>query len=604
MAKAFVNHQGLASFYDPESQDYFWIQPSKVQQALSDGLVPEAPEQFERRQAFKAAEENNLGAFAAGVARGATFGLSDMLLSRIMPNTDLGMLRDANPVLSGLGDAAGVVGSALIPGGLVARTSAGAARAGVAAGAQALKVTGRKSVQKIVEKASAGALEGAAFGAGKAVSDVALAPGEISGADAAAHLLESAFAGAKLGGALGAGAGVVSVGAKAVKGKLVSAQKLSELNISKRLMERELNEAVTAGAAKQRISALQKGISDANRRIQERKNELGFLLTAKTVGSVVAAGSAIATGNTSALAVAALMNPRIVNSFGKFLSPHLKRGSSTISHVIEVSPTAKNLFKRSLGATTTREAVDTSIDIVTSGSLGDVITSKTAGVALSAGEKAAATTKFARRLLRPITLFSGVSALNDEDVKSVAQEVNHLDELSLGIIENMGRQAGVDDSVLQAGLQRGIMAARYLADKSPAKTFAVNEQIPAAAVRRFREQLRAVISPEEVVQLLAKGRGRKEHIEALAAVHPEVYSLLRKTAERQLLLSAANGSGFDRDQKRTMALVLGENSDSRHTMAYQQYYQQGKEQKLKARRQRVDMANKAMARSDRIASSI
>lgn len=149
-------------------------------------------------------------ALGAGVARGATFGLSDFLATKTglaNPET-LQKLKEFNPGLSMTGELAGAVGTALIPGSLVARVMKGArgieaaTQAALSAALPAEGMAG-KIAQLAVEtgaKGLGGAIEGAAFGLGQTVSEASLGDPDLTAQKVMANIGHGAF----LGGALNA----------------------------------------------------------------------------------------------------------------------------------------------------------------------------------------------------------------------------------------------------------------------------------------------------------------------------------------------------------------------------------------------------------------
>lgn len=138
----------------------------------------------------------------AGAARGATFGLSDLALTKtglVDPETLEG-LKQANPTASTLGEVGGTVGSFLIPGG-------GAVGAvSKLAGAAGKKVAGQiasKALSNIAAKTVGSAIEGAVFGAGNVVSEYALGDPDLTAQKAAAQIGLGGILGGALGTALG-----------------------------------------------------------------------------------------------------------------------------------------------------------------------------------------------------------------------------------------------------------------------------------------------------------------------------------------------------------------------------------------------------------------
>lgn len=139
---------------------------------------------------------------AAGLARGATLGLSDVALAGLGGEDtafDLRALREVNPGVSTGTEIAGALAPALIsggaatPAGAVARAGRGIAELGAESGA----------LGKIGYSALGGAAEGALFGAGSGVSELALSDDPLTVQHVASTLSSNALYGAALGGGLG-----------------------------------------------------------------------------------------------------------------------------------------------------------------------------------------------------------------------------------------------------------------------------------------------------------------------------------------------------------------------------------------------------------------
>lgn len=164
-------------------------------------------------------------ALAAGVARGASLGLSDAALTQtglVDPRTLAG-LQEANAVTSGVGEVGGMLGAVLASGGTRGAAQAvggGLLRRGAVAGAEALTaptravmalgrgveaaggaLLGEGAAARVATSAVQGVVEGGLFGVGQAVSDASIKDVPLT----AERLLAAAGHGALLGGALSGG---------------------------------------------------------------------------------------------------------------------------------------------------------------------------------------------------------------------------------------------------------------------------------------------------------------------------------------------------------------------------------------------------------------
>lgn len=191
-----------------------------VEGALAAGWRPDTNADVNARAtaaANEAAYGGVGGTIKAGLAaglRGATVGLSDVAL-RALGGEDAAIelqgLRDENPLVSTLAEIGGAVAPALITGG--AAVPAGAAvRAGRAAG-----VAAGGGFRGAV---AAGAAEGALFGAGQGVSELALSTDPLTLERAASAIGSNVLYGGITGGALGAAGNLVERGLVRAKGAL------------------------------------------------------------------------------------------------------------------------------------------------------------------------------------------------------------------------------------------------------------------------------------------------------------------------------------------------------------------------------------------------
>lgn len=199
---------------------------------------------------------------AEGAASGATFGLSDVALDAA--GADTAGRAVANPTTRGAGEVLGVVAPVVLSGGTgsaaalarltpAAKIAAGAAKAEglVARGVRGVMGTGKLATvtERAAALATSGAIEGAAFGAGRAVSDAALGDTPLT----AEKLLSAAEHGAMWGGATGGVLGVSGVALKA------AARRASESMLG----GKTLQEAATDFANKRAI----KGVTGRNRKV-------------------------------------------------------------------------------------------------------------------------------------------------------------------------------------------------------------------------------------------------------------------------------------------------------------------------------------------------
>lgn len=193
--------------------------PAIKGQDFSDlGAVPETAEEKSKRIEAEKYDSPALAA-AAAVARGASFGVSDVVARAAGLDDELSKLKEYNPKASLAGEIAGGVGTALLgPGALLAKGAAGTAKA-LGGGALA--------------RAAGAALEGAAYGGGVATSKLALQKEPYTAEDVAETIASDVGMGALTGGVLSLGL----TGAGKVIGK--GSEKIKSL-ISKATPEGEI----------------------------------------------------------------------------------------------------------------------------------------------------------------------------------------------------------------------------------------------------------------------------------------------------------------------------------------------------------------------------
>ncbi|MGE5802941.1 MAG: hypothetical protein ACM358_11865 [Gemmatimonadota bacterium] len=176
--------------------------------------------------ATAAANEASYGGVAGGIkaglaaaARGATLGLSDVAARALGgDNAAIALegLREENPGISFAGEVGGALAPALLSGG--AALPAGlAARAGSAVTALG---EGGGALRAIGAAAAGGALEGAIFGAGQGVSELALSQDPLTVEHAASALSSNMLYGGLIGGALGTAGKALELGMTRAKGAI------------------------------------------------------------------------------------------------------------------------------------------------------------------------------------------------------------------------------------------------------------------------------------------------------------------------------------------------------------------------------------------------
>lgn len=214
--------------------------PDEYLEAVNSGFRIETGSEATHRRVVKEYGDRNMEAFLAGTARGATLGLSDLILTETgaVDKQTLAGLMEANPTLT--------LGSELLgsfaPGAAIGKGLSLAAKAfrvapeaiaGLNAAEQAaspfalltsmapegaILKTLAKGGDKLIAAAGVGAVEGSAFGLQQGITEQALGDPQAAAEGILAHIGEGALTGMLFGGALGATAlGVGAVGGRLKK---------------------------------------------------------------------------------------------------------------------------------------------------------------------------------------------------------------------------------------------------------------------------------------------------------------------------------------------------------------------------------------------------
>jgi len=236
-----------------------WIPAEQAADAFQQGYRLETDADVKAREVYEKYGKgfgNELRAFAEGAARAATFGASDVAFRALGVDAEgLAGRKEASPIAEGVGEAAGVIGSLLVP--VPGATAAAAARAAGATkaigfGAKAANeakalagalapvqqvarlgkateslaarglegIAARGGAARVAARAAeafAGtAVEGAAYVSGMALSEQALGDPDVT----ASRVFSDVGLGAVLGGGLGIAGKGLSAGASKMKGLL------------------------------------------------------------------------------------------------------------------------------------------------------------------------------------------------------------------------------------------------------------------------------------------------------------------------------------------------------------------------------------------------
>lgn len=271
--------------------------------ALTPDQIADVKNDIQMEQQFG---DQPLKAAAAGAARGASFGISDQILTSkkfgkmitgkdealVDPQT-LRELEERNQAASMIGEAGAIGAQALATGGTSLAAKAGAGAVGAAAKAgqigekltesalkYIIKNTGSEKlaaqiIQKGIAKTAGSAVEGGFYGAGQLVSEDALGTSEFN----AENLLSSVGTGALLGGAVGGALGSMEALVPVVKrgGKVVVEKGRQSMDSEKAAME-------LIGLSPSQITKLRKTSPDIAKELPEfltKEADLGYFMPDK-----------------------------------------------------------------------------------------------------------------------------------------------------------------------------------------------------------------------------------------------------------------------------------------------------------------------------------
>ena len=201
------------------------IKGSDYSTSIQRGFRPATDEdikEFDLKNKYGDGTANEMKAFAAGAARGLSFGLSDVALSAADLGEDIALLKKYNPKASTIGEIGGSIAQFAIPGapGLGVASKLGAAAGKTLAGKAAGKVLGeglaKQFVKKGFETGTRSAVEAVFQETGRVISDVALGNPELSAENLTSRFLSAALIGGAAGGVMG---GLFEGGLTRVAGK-------------------------------------------------------------------------------------------------------------------------------------------------------------------------------------------------------------------------------------------------------------------------------------------------------------------------------------------------------------------------------------------------
>lgn len=224
----------MSLFRSPADGKTYDVPPEQADRKLAEGYIPVSADDRAAEVTSEALDARNnergivgtINAGATSALGGITGGASDILLRGLLDKGQFDRLRgerEAHPIASTVGDIAGTIAPAILSGGssLAAKTPAGAiARLGAGLAESA---PGASTIAKVGRAVGGGAVEGALYGAGSGISELAYSQDPLTFERAASVLSSKMLYGGAIGGVAGGLAKAAEVGLAKAKGVIDSA---------------------------------------------------------------------------------------------------------------------------------------------------------------------------------------------------------------------------------------------------------------------------------------------------------------------------------------------------------------------------------------------
>ncbi len=610
MADVLVS-EGRGYLRHPQTGMVIPVPEADIADAIAAGFVPTSSAETAsalRKERYGGAGYGLLSGLA-GAGRGATFGLSDVLLTKgglAAPET-LSALREANPTASSVGELGGIVGSMFVPASPVARLVGGAGKLGEAATAATARALGGSAARALPQLTGTLAREGAigaALGVGGATTDVALAPGEMSPGEIAARLL----GGGGKGLAWGSGLGALSWAARTGVGRLrdrytLGLDEIRGLRTERAALEAERESLRASGAAAEQVAKLEAQLGGVAQELHDR--QIGAIGKLFTRTAAYGLGHAIGGGVVGGL-VGVIAAPKAIRLFQSALQPlegaartALAKAKDAIGpHVAaaweRVAPTAEAAWERvapyvgrALETPIGQQAVDRvrgavadaarKVPTVAEG-LGFAaahIPEPVASGAMLAGIPGAAAGLAVHRLSRPIGAavealtakvapagrLAVLDALTDADWSKAAEELGAIDPASTDSALRALLPESTPPEVAEGVSSRVQSALSFLQTMRPASagaTVPVSAGGPQPSASAYQRALRAVVDPGSMLVAFAENRLAREQVRAWESVYPEALAQVRAMVAASVAGARASGGRFDRDRADSIAMLLGD----------------------------------------------
>lgn len=449
----------------------------------------------------------------AGAARGASFGISDKLLPKLPfgPSKEtLSALQKYNPVSSGVGEGAGVLGSlALLPGGGLAGA---VGKAGGLAGDLAASKTASSLLGSLGKAAVGNTVQGAFYGAGHVLSEDALGDPALNAQKAWSQIGTSAL----LSGALG---GVLKLGE-------IAAPKIAEtvgsvagkaFNKASSLVSGIPEEEIAAMAANRGAGTAAKGLSSTGGILSEAAasaapstaESFAEKLLEKMSGGHSSGGDKVVGYGALGMAAHALGVPGKVigGTIGTYEA--LKNPALTMSRLANL----ENLLQKATSAVTKNA------NAIFEGGLSGVGSSSGALLSSKLSGSTESKEELTEQYQKAVSKVQDVSAHPEKFIQAMNDATEALYPHAPQITGQLHQTAGT--------------AMQFLQDKIPKPTSIISplspEFVPSQAeMGKFMHYYDIVADPIKSLQELRMGVLSPDTIETLNQVHPKLYDDMKQ----------------------------------------------------------------------------
>lgn len=607
---------GMAYLQDTQSGRVVPVPEGEIAQAIAAGFVPADDEAVRHARTMEhyGSTGNAWLAGLAGVGRGATFGLSDLLLTKtgaVAPET-LAALREANPDASGAGSMIGAVGTALIPVGGVAGLTARAGTAAAKGAARALGTSATAAIPRLAGAVSREGLMGAALGAGQSVSDIALTPGEMSAGEIAARVLSGAGHGAAIGAGVGGLGWLAGTAGRAIKDKYtLGMEKIGSLRTERAALDAEAAALRESGAAAEQIARVDAQAASVAQQLHDAQvGALGKVLSrtaSYALGHVVGGGLVgglvgVLAGPKAIQSMISVLRPgaeaigrRAYSAAKPYVDAAMERAGSAASSAWETvapyvqrvaeSPAYQAVAVEAAGQVASKargfaSAMGEAYPVAAAALGGAVarIPDSVATGAMIGGAPGAAVGLGAHVLSKPVgqaieglmrkvsppARIAMLESLTRDDLSSIASELGQVTPEQIDAAVRMSLPENAPPSIRDGVSQRlqgavaALQAQQRPAGPQSASAGADGAQKPIQAASE--QAIRAVVDPGSMLVAFARGTLTPPQVQAWRAVYPEALAQVQAIVRAEVARTHARGGKYDRDRAEQLSILLQDKS--------------------------------------------